>query len=88
MLLVLSLITVWIGPGCSKFYLADVAESAAKGIPLSYTSSYHHLNPILHTAWLDNHALTLKRNTAKYNFFEKSSYLHTFVENFCESRKI
>ncbi len=25
-----------------------------------------HFNPILHTAWLNNHALTLKRNTAKY----------------------
>jgi hypothetical protein len=22
-------------------------------------------NPILHTAWLNNHALTLKRNTTK-----------------------
>jgi hypothetical protein len=79
MLLVLSLILVWIGPGCSKFFLADVAESAAKGIPLSYTSSYHHLNPILHTAWLDNHALTLKRNTEKYYFFEKSSQFFAYL---------
>jgi hypothetical protein len=29
------------------------------------------LDPILHTAWLNNHALTLKRNTAKYYFGEK-----------------
>jgi hypothetical protein len=29
-------------------------------------------NPILHTAWLNNHALTLKRNTAKYYSGEKS----------------
>jgi hypothetical protein len=36
-------------------------------------------NPILHTAWFDNHALTLKSNTAKYYFGEKSSFLHTFL---------
>jgi hypothetical protein len=34
------------------------------------------LSPILHTAWLDNHALTLKRNTAKYYFGEKSSFAY------------
>jgi hypothetical protein len=34
-------------------------------------------NPILHTTWLNNHALTLKSNTAKYYFGEKSSFLHT-----------
>jgi hypothetical protein len=41
-------------------------------------------NPILHTAWLDSHALTLKSSTAKYYFCEKSSFLHTscnFVVN-------
>jgi hypothetical protein len=38
-------------------------------------------NPILHTTWLNNHALTLKRNTAKYYFGEKSSILHTFLKN-------
>jgi hypothetical protein len=38
MLLVLSLILVWIGPGLSKFYLADVADTAAKGIPLYYST--------------------------------------------------
>jgi hypothetical protein len=36
--------------------------------------------PILHTTWLNNHALTLKRNAAKYYFGEKSSFLHTFLE--------
>jgi hypothetical protein len=46
------------------------------------------LNPILHTAWLNNHALTLKSNTAKYYFCEKSSFLHTFLKFCCESRKI
>jgi hypothetical protein len=46
------------------------------------------INPILHTAWLNNHALTLKRNTAKYYFGEKSSFLHTFLKISCESRKI
>jgi hypothetical protein len=45
-------------------------------------------NPILHTAWLHNHALTLKRNTAKYYFGQKSSFLHTFLKMCCESRKI
>jgi hypothetical protein len=46
------------------------------------------INPILHIAWLNNHALTLKRNTAKYYFGEKSSLLHTFLKICCESRKI
>jgi hypothetical protein len=32
------------------------------------------LNPILYTAWLNNHALTLKSNTAKYYFDEKTSF--------------
>jgi hypothetical protein len=32
------------------------------------------LNPILHTAWLENHALTLKRNTPKYYFAETSRF--------------
>jgi hypothetical protein len=41
------------------------------------------VNPILHTAWLNNHALTLKRNTAKYYFGEKSSFLHTFLPSWC-----
>jgi hypothetical protein len=30
----------------------------------------------------------LKRNTAKYYFGEKSSFLHTFLKICCESRKI
>jgi hypothetical protein len=46
------------------------------------------VNPILHTAWLNNHALTLKSNTAKYYFGEKSSILHTFLKFCSESRKI
>jgi hypothetical protein len=29
-----------------------------------------HFNPMLHTAWLNNHALFLKRNTAKYHLVE------------------
>jgi hypothetical protein len=35
---------------------------------------YLLLNPILHTAWLDNHALTLKSNSVKYYFHEKSRF--------------
>ncbi len=46
------------------------------------------LNPILHTAWLENHALTLKSNTAKCYFCEKSSCLHTFLKFCSELRKI
>jgi hypothetical protein len=46
------------------------------------------VNAILHTAWLNNHAQTLKRNTAKYYFGEKSSFLHTFLKSCCASRKI
>jgi hypothetical protein len=49
---------------------------------------YYNLNPILHTAWLDNHALTLKNTTANYNFGEKSSFLHTFLKFSSESRTI
>jgi hypothetical protein len=37
-------------------------------------------NPILHTLWLESHALTLKNNTARYYFDEKSSFLHTFLQ--------
>jgi hypothetical protein len=38
-------------------------------------------NPILH-------ALTLKSNTAKYYFGEKSNFLHTFLKFCRESKKI
>ncbi len=34
----------------------------------SGTTHLQILNLILHTAWLNNHALTLKRNTTKYYF--------------------
>ncbi len=47
-----------------------------------------YINPILHTVWLDNHALTLKSNSTKYYFYEKSRFLHTFLKFCCESRKI
>jgi hypothetical protein len=38
-------------------------------------------NHILHTAWLDNHALTLKRNSAKYYYitFAWLNY-HTYLK--------
>ncbi len=38
------------------------------------------VNPISYTAWLGNHALTLKSNSAKYYFGEKSSFMHTFLK--------
>ncbi len=53
---------------------------------LPYIKIYF-FNPILHTVWLDNHALTLKSNSAKYYFHEKSRFLHTFLKFCCESRK-
>jgi hypothetical protein len=43
---------------------------------------------ILHTAWLNNCALTLKSNTTKYYFGEKSGFLQTFRKFCCVSRKI
>ncbi len=33
-----------------------------------------YLNPILRTTWLKDHAMTLKKNTAKYYFDEKSKF--------------
>jgi hypothetical protein len=56
-------------------------------LPLSSTADAY-INPILHTAWLESHALTLKNNTAKYYFGEKSSFLHTFLKFSLESRTI
>jgi hypothetical protein len=41
---------------------------------------YHSVNPILHTAWLDNHAQSSESNTEKYYFDKKSKFLHTFVK--------
>jgi hypothetical protein len=47
---------------------------------LSQNNNFFHsqFNPILPSTCSDNHALTLKRKTAKFNFDEKSSCLHTF----------
>jgi hypothetical protein len=36
------------------------------------------INPILHTAWLESHALTLKINTAKYYLGEKPVFCIPF----------
>ncbi len=36
------------------------------------------VNPILHTVWLENHALSLKCNTAKYYVGGKSEFLAYF----------
>jgi hypothetical protein len=47
-----------------------------------------NFNPILHTTWLESHALTLKNNTAKNYFSEKSSFLHTLLNFSPESRTI
>jgi hypothetical protein len=46
------------------------------------------INPILHTAWSESHALTLKNNTSKYYFGGKSSFLHTFLKFYPEFRTI
>jgi hypothetical protein len=37
------------------------------------------INPILNSAWLENHVLTVTNNTAKYYFGEISSFLQTFL---------
>jgi hypothetical protein len=57
-------------------------------LPLTKIIKSFYLNPILHTAWLESHAPTLKNNTAKYYFGEKSSFLHTFLKCSPESRTI
>jgi hypothetical protein len=80
--------------GFCKMYANDRRKiTNTTATPLSEALVAEHsvfplVHPILHTAWLDNHALTLKSNTAKYYFGEKSSFLHTFLIFRCESRKI
>jgi hypothetical protein len=66
-------------------YVLRDFRSIPDPLPFSLQTTF---NPILHTAWLDNHALTLKSNSAKYYFQEKSRFLHTFLKFCCESRKI
>ncbi len=45
---------------------------ALKVLPFTVHNSFcrnpFQFNPILHTAWLDNHALTLESNVAKFYF--------------------
>jgi hypothetical protein len=64
---------------CHYSYL--VHNPDLEGSKCQEKSSFHlasrDLNPILHTAWLESHALTLKNNTAKYYLGEKSSFVHT-----------
>ncbi len=71
----------WPGPTPSCTHIRD---------PSSRFNLIHprYSNPILYTAWLDNHALTLKSDTAKNYFGEKSSFLHTLLKIYCKSRKI
>jgi hypothetical protein len=54
-----------------SFIMYDFAPTSVRNFPC--------FNSILYT---DNHALTLKSNTAKYYFVENSSFLHTFLK-FC-----
>jgi hypothetical protein len=42
--------------------------------PPNLFPTLHTLNPVLHTVWLDNNTLTVRRNTEKYYFGEKSSF--------------
>jgi hypothetical protein len=53
----------WFIPILSIFVLF-MSEKTFEGM------TYIKINPILHTAWLNNHAITLKSNTAKYYFGE------------------
>ncbi len=45
-------------------------------------------NPNLRAAWLGNHALTLKSNTAKHHIGEKSSFFEHLSKNCQKSKKI
>jgi hypothetical protein len=45
-------------------------------------------NPIVRTSWLENHALTLKKDTKKYCFGANPVFLQTFQKFSSESRKI
>ncbi len=61
--------------------------------PLKRSEKCQYLKPILHTTWLNNHALTLKINTPKHYFGEKSSFLHTknllwFKENLSQGENL
>jgi hypothetical protein len=39
-----------------------------------YCGKKYSFNPILHTAWLDNRALSLKSNSAKYYFMKNPDF--------------
>jgi hypothetical protein len=58
---------------CYNFLLKVLANQERAGLTVVLFDR-SCFNPILHTAWLNNLALTLKRNTAKYYFCEKSSF--------------
>jgi hypothetical protein len=45
-------------------------------------------NPILHTAWLDNHTRTLNSYFAKYYFGEKYVFLQTFLQIFVNQENL
>jgi hypothetical protein len=48
------------------------------GRVLSYDNC-KYINPILHTALLENHALTLKNKNAKYHIGESLSCINIFL---------
>ncbi len=50
----------------SSFIMLSLGPETIRG-----SSKGIQLNPILHTAWLDSHALTLERNTVKLLFWWK-----------------
>jgi hypothetical protein len=56
--------------GCTEVLCADLSLIAS----LHKTAT---LNPILHTAWLHNHALTLKKNTVKMYDTETITHMNT-----------
>jgi hypothetical protein len=60
--------------GAKNFINHIVINSQANTGTLEEFFSLLFFNPILHTAWLNNLALTLKRNTAKYYFGEKIQF--------------
>jgi hypothetical protein len=54
---------------CSKFwksYTSTAARIRVDQVWIRHFDYVYFLSPILHAAWLDSHALTLKNYTAKY----------------------
>jgi hypothetical protein len=65
------------GPTWPRDWWRGLGESAGK-LP---SSSWENLNPTLHTAWLNNHALTLKINIADVILVKNPVFYPYFPKN-------